>query len=207
MFNDYKNLNKRILVVKKALEEAIDVHFGVSPRQVSEKLISDVAAEIIEKMGRMCVDDIDYAFERSLSKKSSGWRNITKKDVIVPLRQWNAVKYQIARDYKKFEAKKREKEISDRKFEEFKSKSVSIYASSLNAGEWLGDIFNAKAVAPMVAQKISDSDKSIIWKKSQSLLNETIGFLNTESIFITVTDKLIYSEQIVVEGIKRKISI
>jgi hypothetical protein len=123
----------------------------------------------------------------------------------------NETAVKVQREIEKNKAKELE-ENEKGKAEQFKKESIRIYKASLIVKEWQGDIFNANAIARDIAPSIHQHIKDEIWQEAQVQKNKQDSNYqqNPDKMDLSnvgLTAKRIFSELIVIEGIKQRIKL
>lgn len=204
---------EKLKAVQQIIENISEIYYGVRPGQLTDTMLIALASEIIQKFEDITLEDIGYAYERYAVTPRSDWKAPTKEEYIKPLRMWWNQKLAIRYEFKKYRDEQAEKIEANQKRLLFIAESKRIYNDSVDALEWLGDIFNANAIAKdLLSVHLEPDIKSALWLQAKQKRYELVkaseqldGLFNTE--LLSRTTVRIYSELIVLECIKNGIKI
>jgi hypothetical protein len=201
---DYIDQVELAVSIYEVIINSADVYFGIKATSLSDALIKAVVTEITKNFSKLTLSDVEYAYER-FSKQRTDWRNLTKSDLIEPIKQYSVIKMEISNEQKRILEDERIAEETKVKEDEFENNAINVYKASLGLGEWLGDIFQAKAIFNRFRGKVS-SDKckelQIEAVKKFRVLDEKRKLEHT-----LYTAERIYAQLIVEYGIENKIQI
>lgn len=201
---DYIDQIELAVNIYEVIINSADIYFGVKATSLSDALIKAVVQEIIKKYSTFTLSDIEYSFER-FSKQRTDWRNLTKSDLIEPINQYSVIKNEIKNEQKKILEEEKIQLETEKKANEFLESSIKLYKASLELGEWLGDIFQAKAIFEQFRGKVKGDvckQLQIEAMKKFKILDERKKLEHT-----LYTPERIYAQLIVEYGIKNKIQI
>lgn len=201
---DYIDQVELAVSIYEVIINSADVHFGIKATSLSDALIKAVVTEITKNYSKLTLTDVEYAYER-FSKQRTDWRNLTKSDLIEPIKQYSIIKMEITNEQRRIHEDERIAEESRVKQLEFEKNAIKVYKASLELGEWLGDIFQAKAIFNLFRGKISG-------EKAKQLQAEAVakfrGYEDKKKLEHTLfTAERIYAQLIVEYGIENKIQI
>jgi hypothetical protein len=201
---DYIDQVELAVSIYEVIINSADVYFGIKATSLSDALIKAVVQEITKNYSKLTLTDVEYAYER-FSKQRTDWRNLTKSDLIEPIKQYSIIKMEITNEQRRIIEDERIAEESRVKQLEFEKNALNVYKASLSLGEWLGDIFQAKAIFNLFRGKISG-------EKAKQLQAEAVakfrGYEDKKKLEHTLyTPERIYAQLIVEYGIENKIEI
>lgn len=135
--------------------DCADIYFGIRANQMSEALTRSVVKQIMVDYPDLTVEEIEHCFERFVQPKTD-WRNITKLELLEPIKKYYLVKLKIKSEIKKLEVEEIEKEGAQKKANDFYDLSIEKYNESLKAGKWLGDLFMALTIHRKFRNRFTD---------------------------------------------------
>lgn len=197
--------------MKETIEKICVIHFGIRSGLLDELLIESVISTIISKFKTLTTRDLMSSFER-IEIKKDGWKNITKRDLIDPIQNWWNKKEEIRIEFEKYQSELAEIEQAESKIEEFKNVSIDVYRKSIVCGEWQGDIFHANAIARDIAIGIPKHIKNELWaeaKRKKYIQDKAFKEDPKSELFMNtgITAERIFSELVVIQGIKQRIKL
>ncbi len=161
-------MSSAITDIQKMIERVVVTHHGIRAGLIDEALMESVIAEIVKQFKTLTVQDIEYAYERANIPRDDNWRNVTKKIILDPIDIWHNKKAVISEDYRKYKEVSNEKAEGIAKAKKFKSECIVVYAQSLKDEKWLGNIWQAAIVAPLLGDHIDQIDKTEIWWRAEN---------------------------------------
>jgi hypothetical protein len=151
--------------------DCADIYFGIRANQMSEALTRSVVKQIMVDYPDLTVEEIEHCFERFVQPKTD-WRNITKLELIEPIKKYYLVKMKIKTEISKLELEEIEREEGQKKANDFYDLSISKYEESLKAGKWLGDLFMAHTIHRKFRNKFNDEEVQELKLKANRQYNE-----------------------------------
>ena len=212
---EYTDAVKLVEDVTATIERMVDIHFGLRSDQLSDALIESVMIDVVKRFRTMSCLDIQHAYDRNEIIKTD-WRNVTKREIIAPIEKWWNKKESIRVEFQKFIEEKEAEQEGIQKAEDFRIESLRIYKTSIGTGKFEGDIFNASAIAKEVSTHLDKKTKDKLWidaqEKKQSIDAAKKSAMRDKRIlideeFIGFSLVRIYSQMIVDEAVKQKISL
>lgn len=201
---DYIDQIELAVSIYEVIINSADVYFGVKASSLSDALIKVVVQDIIKNYSTFTLSDIEYAFER-FAKQRTDWRNLTKSDLIEPIKQYSIVKTEIKNEQKRILEEEKYQQESERKEQEFFDNAVKVYNTSLTLGEWLGDIFQAKAIFQLFRGKIRGEVCKELQKQAVAKFRVLEEKRKLE--YTLYTAERIYAQLIVEYGVANNINI
>lgn len=122
--------------------DCADIYFGIRANQMSEALTRSVVKQILNDFPLLTLDEIEHSFERFVQPKTD-WRNITKLELIEPIKKYYQVKQKIKSEIEKINLEDQKKVEEIKRANEFYDLACETYNESLKSGKWSGDLFMA----------------------------------------------------------------
>lgn len=181
---EFSNVEEVAITLQKTLEMAIELHCGITPKQLSDVVINNCIKEIVTKFNYLTSAEILAAFELSKGiKDSNNWRALTKWEIIKPIESFASQKAQILVEFEKFAAIQEEREQIENKIQSFRKDSLEKYRESLEKGVWIGSMFEANEIAKdLIAPEIEDKIKNQIFSETKTELKELVKAQNNEDL-------------------------
>lgn len=156
--------------------------FGVNPDSFPADFMNIVFKAITERFIGIRLNDVKEAFNVAEIEKKE-YTSLTRDELIEPIKKYWERKQKLvhavreAESTELIEREKREKEAS------FLMESRKILSESIQAGEYLGDHFNAFAIIDTIADQIPEEIKKPLWEESKRDLDKqkTNTFFNIEN--------------------------
>ncbi|CAB4151779.1 hypothetical protein UFOVP597_34 [uncultured Caudovirales phage] len=133
---------------------------------MSEALTRSVVKQILIDFPLLTLEEIEHSFERFVQPKTD-WRNITKMELIEPIKKYYQVKQKIRSEIEKINLEDIEKENGIKKANEFYDLSCETYEKSLIEGKWIGDLFMAHILHRKFRNKFNNEE--VIQMKNEAL--------------------------------------
>ena len=151
--------------------DCADIYFGIRANQMSEALTRSVVKQIMVDYPQLTIEEIEHCFERFVQPKTD-WRNITKLELIEPIKKYYLVKLKIKSEIDKLEQEEIEKENGQKKANDFYDLSIKTYNESLKAGKWTGDLFMAHTIHQKFRRKFNDDEVQELKEKANRQYKE-----------------------------------
>lgn len=156
--------------------------FGIRPENVNTELFQLVLMVLPQRFPGITIQDIRNAyFENVIIKKE--FVSLTRDELLQPISAYWTRKQNLLQQIKLMEIENEKEQKEKQKEIDFYNESRDLYKESLNAGKWLGDMFQARVIArpfyDSLYQNERDHLKSIVSDevrelKIQSSLNPLI---------------------------------
>ncbi len=146
----------------------------------------------------LTVEEIEHSFERFVQPKTD-WRNVTKLELMEPIKKYYQVKLKIKLEIEKLEEEDIAKAEGIRKANEFYDLSVATYHESLKAEKWLGDLFMAHTLHRKFRNRFTDEQVDELKIEANQLF---IKFQNDNSFLYFA-----YSKERILAGLVLDIAI
>lgn len=146
--------------------DCADIYFGIRANQMSEALTRSVVKQILNDFPLLTLEEIEHSFERFVQPKTD-WRNITKLELIEPIKKYYQVKQKIKSEIDKINLEDQLKEEGIKKANDFYDLSCKTYEESLISGKWLGDLFMAHTLHRKFRNKFNNEE--VIQMKNEAL--------------------------------------
>lgn len=174
----------------------LEIRYGLNSDNVSTNLIEAIYESCINFHEKLAVEDLKNCFNFAKIEKKQ-YQKITLDEFLEPIKSYIQVK-QVARQILiEIEQQEQKEQIEKQKEIDFYNEARDLYKSSLEAREWLGDMFQAKVLArPFWDALYMDERKEI-----QLLATAKYSSSVAESIdnpLIIVADKNFYLAQEVI---------
>lgn len=172
---------------------------------IPDVLLKESCKTIVKRFSELSLEEIKHSFERIEREKKI---TISIDDIIKPIEKYFNVKYFISREVKQLRKEEFEAKQTALKEHEFISLSLDLYRKSVLEGKWLGDIYNSSAIAKTyIAPLIDQETKNELWKDAQ---REYKTIKESDDLFLLntgATELRLFAQKIVLEGVKRKVSV
>ena len=156
--------------VKEIIAYASKVIFGVDPGNLDNMFLPTCFNAVCERFSTATILDIQTAYRTFLNKSKSAY-TVTRDEVLQPIQDyWN--KKQVVLNSINTELERLNHE-EDLKYN-FRKNAEKKYLDSLEAGEWIGDCFEANVLARDYAPFIKQKIKEKMWKSAwEDYVNRT----------------------------------
>ena len=131
--NIIKNYPDKVDLAVKIYEKIVDcadIYFGIRQNQMSDALTGSVVKQIMIDFPEITLEDIEYSFERFNPVKTD-WRNITKIELLAPIKKFYSVKIKMLCEIKEIENEEIEKNEGEKSLIDFYESSIKTFAASL----------------------------------------------------------------------------
>jgi hypothetical protein len=174
----------------------LEIRYGLNSDNVSTNLIEAIYESCINFHEKLAVEDLKNCFNFAKIEKKQ-YQKITLDEFLEPIKSYIQVK-QVARQILiEIEQQEQKEQIEKQKEIDFYNEARDLYKSSLEAREWLGDMFQAKVLARPFWDALYLEER----KEIQLLATAKYSSSVTESIdnpLIIVPDKNFYLAQEVI---------
>ena len=187
------------------IRDCVTLYYGVYHSNIPDILLTESALSIVTKFNDLTKEEIKHSFSRlPLEKKIT----LALSDVLDPIQKYYNVKHFISNEAFRDQAEQQQKALSDESELRFKQESIDIYKKSVDIGEWVGDMYNANAIAKEhIAQHFEQEEKKDIWERAKIEYAVRIDDLDTFHLSTGITPTRIFSENLVRLAIERNIQI
>jgi len=202
--NLIKNYPDKVDLAVKIYEKIVDcadIYFGIRQNQMSDALTGSVVKQIMLDFPEITLDDIEYSFERSNPVKTD-WRNITKIELLEPIRKFYLVKIKMLCEIKEIENEEIEKNEGEKSLIDFYESSIKTYKESLECGEWTGTIFQANIIHRKFRKYFNPEEVEELKKESKRMYNHYQN-LNT-FLYFAYSEERILANLVVERAILEK---
>ena len=151
--------------------DCADIYFGIRANQMSEALTRSVVKQIMVDYPDLSVEEIEHCFERFVQPKTD-WRNITKLELIEPIKKYYIVKLKIKSELTKLELEEIQKDEAQKKQNDFYDLSIQKYKESLKTGKWLGDLFMAFTIHRKFRNRFNNEEVQELKEKANIQFNK-----------------------------------
>ena len=150
--------------------DCADIYFGIRQNQMSDALTGSVVKQIMIDFPEITLEDIEYSFERFNPVKTD-WRNITKIELLAPIKKFYSVKIKMLCEIKEIENEEIEKNEGEKSLIDFYESSIKTYNESLESGEWIGTIFQANIIHRKFRKYFNPDEVEELKKESKRMYN------------------------------------
>jgi len=168
---------------------------------MSDALTGSVVKQIMLDFPEITLDDIEYSFERYNPVKTD-WRNITKIELLEPIRKFYLVKIKMLCEIKEIENEEIEKNEGEKSLIDFYESSIKTYKESLECGEWIGTIFQANIIHRKFRKYFNPDEVEELKKESKRMYNHYQN-LNT-FLYFAYSEERILANLVVERAILEK---
>lgn len=120
--------------------------FGIRPENVNTELFQLVLMVLPQRFPGITIQDIRNAyFENVITKKE--FVSLTRDELLFPVSTYWTRKQNLLQQIKLIEMENEKQQQEKQKEIDFYNEARDIYKESLKAGEWLGDMFQARVIA------------------------------------------------------------
>jgi hypothetical protein len=157
---------------------------------VSTNLLEAIYESCINFHEKLSVDDLRNCFNFAKIEKKQ-YQKITLDEFLEPIKSYIQVK-QVARQILiEIEQQEQKEQIEKQKEIDFYNQARELYKESLNAGEWLGDMFQAKVLARPFWEVLYMDERKEIQILATDKFNSALIF-SVDNPLIIVADKNFY---------------
>jgi len=202
--NLIKNYPDKVDLAVKIYERIVDcadIYFGIRQNQMSDALTGSVVKQIMLDFPEITLDDIEYSFERYNPVKTD-WRNITKIELLEPIKKFYLVKIKMLCEIKEIENEEIEKNEGEKSLIDFYESSIKTYKESLEVGEWTGTIFQANIIHRKFRKYFNPEEVEELKKESKRMYNHYQN-LNT-FLYFAYSEERILANLVVERAILEK---
>jgi hypothetical protein len=182
--------------------------FGIVPEQLTDQpdFILAVFNAICERYAGITVSDIENVFRSH--EPSEKVYVLSRKDILDPIEKYWNVKMIIMRELKWIHERAKEDLEIERKRADFRCQAEEKYRQSLIEGKWIGDEFDANAIARDYASYFRQPEKDEMWKKAKREFRERSAAIKEDAFALPVpADVKIYSRIIIETCINRQLAL
>ena len=174
----------------------LEIRYGLNSDNVSTNLLEAIYESCINFHEKLAVEDLKNCFNFAKIEKKQ-YQKITLDEFLEPIKSYIQVK-QVARQILiEIEQQEQKEQIEKQKEIDFYNEARDLYKSSLEAREWLGDMFQAKVLArPFWDALYMDERKQIQLLATEKVKDAQI--LAIDNPLIIVADKNFYLAQEVI---------
>ena len=174
----------------------LEIRYGLNSDNVSTNLLEAIYESCINFHEKLAVEDLKNCFNFAKIEKKQ-YQKITLDEFLEPIKSYIQVK-QVARQILiEIEQQEQKEQIEKQKEIDFYNEARDLYKSSLEAREWLGDMFQAKVLArPFWDALYMDERKQIQLLATEKVKDAQI--LAIDNPLIIVPDKNFYLAQEVI---------
>lgn len=170
------NLDKKDAVEQllDKIEYAFEVYFSKDSSKIAENLKKAIISYILEHFNAFSIQDIAFAFKRATIEYNFT-QALTLKYFCSFIHQWQNVKLKIWNAQATISKQIQEQKQALSKYNEFEQKCIKKYNESLEAGEWLGDLFESNYICKLVEHHLDDEqqqDFKLLAKRQRIELEE-----------------------------------
>ena len=120
--------------------------FGIRPENVNTELFQLVLMVLPNRFPGITIQDIRNAyFENVITKKE--FVSLTRDELLDPIAIYWIKKQNLLQQIKLIEMENEKEQNAQQKEIDFYNEAREIYKESLKAGEWIGDMFQARVIA------------------------------------------------------------
>lgn len=168
---------------------------------MSDALTGSVVKQIMIDFPEITLEDIEYSFERFNPVKTD-WRNITKIELLAPIKKFYSVKIKMLCEIKEIENEEIEKNEGEKSLIDFYESSIKTYNESLESGEWTGTIFQANIIHRKFRKYFNPEEVEELKKESKRMYNHYQN-LNT-FLYFAYSEERILANLVVERAILEK---
>lgn len=192
--------------IKKALFHFVKVYFGLIPENIDNEVYVMATNEILNRYPHLTFEGLNLAFSEGEVSKKQGV-SLTSGEIVSYIKDFEAKRVVVA------EAIKRQNRIQteiDQKIEqakEFRLNAEETYKKSLDAGEWLGDMYQADVLAPDYISWVKEIDNDKFKKQAiQEHHDACKAMEESETPFLPVPKvRFFYSQKVIQNAINRRV--
>jgi hypothetical protein len=170
--------------------------FGVRSENLSDELFQLALLALPNRFKGITIQDIRNSyFETEIIKRE--YVSLTRDELLQPIADYWTKKQNLIQQLKLIEVEQDKILIEKQKEIDFYNQARELYKESLNAGEWLGDMFQAKVLArPFWEVLYMDERKQMQLQATEKVKEAQI--LAIDNPLIIVADKNFYLAQEVI---------
>lgn len=183
------------------LIEYTEVIFGLRVENLSVTLWPAAYSSIIERFPGIQLHDIQNAFRYSVIEKRQ-YTTLTRDELLQPIATYWNKRIRLIAEIEKIREKE-EKEIESLNKEiEFIAAAKKKYIESLGAGKWLGDEYDANAIARNFKDVFKQDKKSELVQASKLEYSKRTGSIENKDFTVIPSWQKIYARLYIEELIK-----
>lgn len=143
----------------RILMTSCEILFGLRVENLAPELWEISFASICERFKGVTISDIQNSFRYAVIEKKA-YQTLTRDELLQPISEyWN--NKQILLNEIELIRKKNDEELNSIRLEhQFRENAKKLYLESLNAGQWLGNEFEADAIARNFADCFTQEQKN-----------------------------------------------
>lgn len=150
--------------------------FGIKPENVNKELFQLVLMVLPQRFPGITIQDIRNAyFENVITKKE--FVSLTRDELLQPISiYWNK-KQNLKQQIKLIEMENEKEQQAKQKEIDFYNQARDLYKESLKAGEWIGDMFQARVIARPFYDSLYQNERNHL----KSIVSDEVKELKIQS--------------------------
>lgn len=190
------------------LQQVCEVYFGLSPINLNVNLWLTSFDAICERFKNVTIQDIQNSYRYAEIEKKA-YTTLTRDELLQPINDYWTKRNILLAEIEKLQNAKQEELQAVEADRNFKLKAKQLYLDSLNNGKWLGDEFEADAIARNFKDAVSQEIKNSLWRFAQKEYAERLAEAEKISdFFVSVPSaQRIFARLVIEKCIEKKIKL
>jgi hypothetical protein len=154
-------LSNTIVETQNLILEILEIRYGLESERINDALLSSIIDALVNLSEPLSIDDLKACFDFTTVQKIPG-QKMTLDEFMTPVRDY-VKKKQILRQCVEAQHIENTKQVAqDEAEEQFFLRAKQKYIDSLEFNEWMGTMFEAKAIADKFWRAMTKAEREVL---------------------------------------------
>jgi hypothetical protein len=163
-----ENLSNSIGAAQRFILKTLEIRYGLESDRITDLLLSSIIDSLLNTREPLSIDDLTACFEFTPVQKIPG-QKMTLDEFMTPVRQYITTKQMLKQVVLQQHIENTKQQASNEAEEQFFLRAKQKYIDSLEFNEWMGTMFEAKAIADKFWRAMTKAERDALLKHTADI--------------------------------------
>jgi hypothetical protein len=175
------NLSSTIVEAQSLILEIMEIRYGLEPERIGDSLLASIVQALTNSREPLSLDDLKTCFEFTPVQKIPG-QKMTLDEFMTPIRQYITTKQMLKQVVLQQHIENTKQVAQDEAEEQFFLRAKQKYIDSLEFNEWMGTMFEAKAIADKFWRAMTKAERDDLLKHTADIYYREKAYNDQEGV-------------------------
>lgn len=163
--------------------EILEIRYGLESERINDALLSSIIDVLVNLSEPLSIDDLKACFDFATVQKIPG-QKMTLDEFMTPIRDYIKKKQILRQVIEQQHIENTKQQASNEAEEQFFLRAKQKYIDSLEFNEWMGTMFEAKAIADKFWRAMTKAEREALLKHTADVYYREKAANDQEELFL-----------------------